>query len=103
MSDDESDGAPLDDRLLDGLSGLEFLLSASLMPDDFDLEALASCDASAIAQCEACPDIQDRVFVYHPLDTTMAFIYCNISSFAIAGLPTHSTHCTYYGRLELFL
>ena len=62
MSDDESDGAPLDDRLLDGLSGLEFLLSASLMPDDFDLEALASCDASAIAQCEACPDIQDRVF-----------------------------------------
>ena len=62
MSDDESVGAPLDDRLLDGLSGLEFLLSASLMPDDFDLEALASCDASAIAQCEACPDIQDRVF-----------------------------------------
>ena len=62
MSDDESDGAPLDDRLLDGLSGLEFLLSASLMPDDFDLEALASCDASAIAECEAGPDIQDRVF-----------------------------------------
>ena len=62
MSDDESDSAPLDDRLLDGLSGLEFLLSASLMPDDFDLEALASCDASAIAQCEVCPDIQDRVF-----------------------------------------
>ena len=64
MSDDEGDrdGAPLDDRLLDGLSGLEFLLSASLMPDDFDLEALASCDASAIAECEACPDIQDRVF-----------------------------------------
>ena len=64
MSDDEGDrdGAPLDDRLLDGLSGLEFLLSASLMPDDFDLQALASCDASAIAECEACPDIQDRVF-----------------------------------------
>lgn len=43
-------------------SGLEFLLSASLMPDDFDIEALASCDAAAAAECEACPDIQDRVF-----------------------------------------
>ena len=59
MSDD---AAPIDDKLLDGLSGLEFLLSASLMPDDFDLEALASCDASAAAECETCPDIQDRVF-----------------------------------------
>ena len=41
------------------VGALEFLLSADLMPDDFDLGALASCDA---AECEACPDIQDRVF-----------------------------------------
>ena len=58
----DDDDAPLADRLLEGLSGLEFLLSASLMPDDFDLEALASVDAAAAAECEACPDIQDRVF-----------------------------------------
>ena len=62
MENEDGDGAALDDRLLEGLTGLEFLLSASLMPDDFDLEALASCDAAAAAECEACPDIQDRVF-----------------------------------------
>ena len=59
---DDAAAAPLDDRLLGAVGALEFLLSADLMPDDFDLEALASCDAAAAAECEACPDIQDRVF-----------------------------------------
>ena len=49
MENEDGDGAALDDRLLEGLTGLEFLLSASLMPDDFDLEALASCACSRAA------------------------------------------------------
>ena len=54
---DALEDAALDDRLLSGVTALEHLLTANLLPDDFDLEALASCDAAAIAECEACPHL----------------------------------------------
>ena len=40
----------IEDRLLSGVTALEHLLTANLLPDDFDLEALASCDAAAAAR-----------------------------------------------------
>ena len=52
----------LGDRLLDSVGALEHLLSLSILPEDFDMEALASCDAEGAAECEKSLDIQDRVF-----------------------------------------
>lgn len=52
----------LQDRLLNGVTALEHLLSANIMPDDFEVNDIASCDPSEAAQCEAADDIQDRIF-----------------------------------------
>ena len=50
------------DQLLKGVRALEHLLSLNIMPDDFEMEDIAACDASEATTCEASSDIQDRIF-----------------------------------------
>ena len=61
-TDEDVDAPALDDQLLRGVRALEHLLTLNIMPDDFEMDDIAACDASEAATCEASPDIQDRIF-----------------------------------------
>merc|ERR1711865_1153927 len=50
------------DALLRGVDALEYMLTASIMPDDFDLEALAAFGPEAAAGCAESEDFQDRMW-----------------------------------------
>merc|ERR1711865_149447 len=50
------------DALLRGVDALEYMLTASIMPDDFDVEALAKFGPEEAAGCALSEDFQDRMW-----------------------------------------
>ena len=64
-AEEDAASLALEDRLLTAVSALEHLLSANLMPGDFDVGHLASCAPATAADYESSPQLEDRIFALY--------------------------------------